>query len=184
MQLLLFINIVIAVVVLVILKRQLLLAAVSTIFLITFINDIFIQSTAISLLFLLTTMTLFFVIAVLTYKKVTLKINLAMYIVYTIPMLFLIPLLLTTSKDSVFLSTAYLSVSVFIIGLIIFTLGITKQTFIYDQYIKHPIFAGLALLTSSIVLTTLFMPYFYLYILWYALTLFVLYKTYIKPFKW
>ncbi|TDM12206.1 hypothetical protein [Macrococcus lamae] len=93
----------------------------------------------------------------------------------------LIPLLLTSSSDTKYWSAAYLSISVFIAGYIIFALGIidssvkTSKYSIY-RFIKHPVTYGIVLIYSTIVLLTLFMPYNYLYIIWFIYLLFYIFK--------
>ncbi|KAA1042414.1 hypothetical protein [Macrococcus equipercicus] len=98
----------------------------------------------------------------------------------TLVICLLIPLLFSTSDSSVYLSTAYLSISVFITGYILFTLGVIDRPLerskdsIY-RYMTYPVRYGLLLMYSTVILLTFFMPYNYLYILWFLLLiLFVL----------
>jgi len=95
-------------------------------------------------------------------------------LVITVFICMLIPLLFATSSASIFIASAYLSVSVFIAGYILFTLGIIDQQDPDSPYsiyrlMKHPVRIGLLLMYSIVILLTIFMPYNYLYGLWFIL---------------
>lgn len=91
--------------------------------------------------------------------------------------------ILYTSIQSIYQSSAYLSVTVFIIGIILFQLSETDRPLklfhmnkqhVY-RYFKHPKQVGEICFIVSYMLLTLFMPYFYCYII-----IGILYVLYIK----
>lgn len=89
-----------------------------------------------------------------------------------------IPVLLYTSMQSTYISTAYLSVSLIILGIIFYVLGWIdrrEQTDTYSIYriFKRPLEIGIIILFAAVPVMTMFIPYAYLYILWYMM--FVLY---------
>jgi len=94
-----------------------------------------------------------------------------------------IPFIIIHSDESVYLSSAYLSVSFFIIGLIMYQLSEVNGTVKWFQfeylniykYINHPKRIGEYLFAISFILLILFLPKSYLYII-----PFILYIIYIK----
>lgn len=84
-----------------------------------------------------------------------------------------IPLIIMHSDKSVYLSSAYLSVSFFIIGLIMYQLSEVNRTVKWFQfeylniykYINHPKRIGEYLFAISFMLLVLFLPKGYLYII-------------------
>lgn len=99
-----------------------------------------------------------------------------------------VPILLNTSIHSTYLSTAYLSVSFIIIGLILYILGAVDQK-ANDKYsiyniLSYPQELGLIILFAALPIMTMFMPYFYIYLIWYIfLMLYCFYPIFIKRFK-
>lgn len=86
---------------------------------------------------------------------------------------FAIPFVLLTSKQSLYQSSAYLSVSIFILGLILYQLSEVDRPVRWFQidsintyrYIKHPKQLGEIFFAISYTLLTLFLPYSGVYIL-------------------
>ncbi|WP_414054168.1 hypothetical protein ACMGE6_01375 [Macrococcus equi] len=84
-----------------------------------------------------------------------------------------IPFILLTSPQSIYQSSAYLSVSVFIFGLILYQLSEVDRPVRWFQidmmntyrYIKHPKQFGEILFTVSFMLLTMFLPYSFIYII-------------------
>lgn len=84
-----------------------------------------------------------------------------------------IPMIIVTSDMSIYQSSAYLSVSVFILGLILYQLSEVDRTARWFQidviniyrYIHHPKQLGEIFFTVSFILLTLFLPYSIAYIL-------------------
>ncbi|WP_414043780.1 hypothetical protein [Macrococcus animalis] len=83
-----------------------------------------------------------------------------------------IPYILLTSKQSLYQSSAYLSVSIFILGLILYQLSEVDRPIRWFQidsintyrYIKHPKQLGEIFFAVSYMLLTLFLPYSVVYL--------------------
>lgn len=84
-----------------------------------------------------------------------------------------IPFILITSPQSIYQSSAYLSVSVFILGLILYQLSEIDRPVRWFQierintyrYIKHPKQLGEIFFVISYCLLTLFLPYSFFYVI-------------------
>lgn len=96
-----------------------------------------------------------------------------------------IPFILITSPQSIYQSSAYLSVSVFILGLILYQLSEIDRPVRWFQidrmntyrYIKHPKQLGEIFFAISYCLLTLFLPYSFIYIITGITYIFYIKKT-------